>query len=442
MFINKLFGEFGTRTRDVCAPIDGPPEFNSWLCFASANDTNQLPLLKRLWGNNVSEPLLKASQLVNMCKKDTKFGGEGRYIVIKVSPIAGVSSDFQEALAGQDASGTVRMFVPHRKVYAIWSLQNDIIERTQGNNNAVLEALKSELDSARYAMARMIARYANGHGGGTIGQLAAATNVATNTFTFRTELDVLGLEVGNNIWLSSADGSSPTASIAADVRGAGLTKLRVTAINNKTVTVNALLNTQAGATANDYVSLAGNYTRAFSGLRGYLPDTAPTAGDNFMGLDRSTTYVDRVAGRRVSGSGQPYLQTLEDVWTEAANFSIDGELVLICNPKDVGNIRKEMGSSVIIDDVENVKVGFKAPKLLTQTGVVTILSEKDCRPGVSRLMKISDYWLRSTDTVPKDVTGMSGKLLTAYDDDARQGRLAGYGNFFHENPGDAIVITW
>lgn len=442
MFKNQLFGEFGPRVHDVCGAIEAPPEFNSWLCFAAANDQNQLPLLKRIWGNNVSEPLLKASQLVNMAKKDTKFGGEGRYIIIKVSPIAGVSSDFAEALAGQEASGTVRMFVPHRKAYAVWSLQNDIIERTQGNANAVLEALKSEVDSARYALSRMIARYANGHGGGTIGQLAAATNVALTTFTFRQETDVLGLEVGQYIWLASADGSSSTASIAADVRGAGLTKLRVTGISGYTVTVNAALNTMAGATANDFVSLAGNYTRALSGLRGYLPDTAPTTGDSFNGLDRSTTYTDRVAGRHVSGNGQPKLQTLEDVWAEAANFGIDGELVLICNPRDIRDIRKELGSDVFIEDVENVKVGFKAPKLLTQSGVVTMLTEKDCRPGVSRLMRISDFWLRSTDTVPKDITGAGGKLMVSYTDDARQGRLGAYGNFFHENPGEAIIVTW
>lgn len=442
MFKNQLFGEFGPRVQDVCAPIEAPPEFNSWLCFASANDVNQLPLLKRLWGNDVSTPLLKASQLVNMAKKDTKFGGEGRYIIIKTSPIAGVSPSFTEALAGQNPSGTVRMFVPHRKAYAVWSLQNDLIERTQGNANAVLEALKSELDSARYAHARMMARFANGNGGGAVGQLAAAVNVATTSFTFRTETDVLGLEPGSRIWLASADGSSATASVAADVRGAGLTSLTVATISGYTVTTTAALNTQAGATANDYVILAGAYATAMTGLRGYLPDTAPTTGDNFMGLDRSTTYVNRVAGYHVAGNGQPKLQTLEDAAAEGALRNLSGEMVLVANPRTIRDIRKELGSEVVIEEVTDVKVGFKAIKILLQNGTATLLSEADAPVGTSRLMKMDKFFLRSTDTVPKDITGMGGKLLVDYSDDARQGRLGAYGNFFEEEPGECIIITW
>jgi hypothetical protein len=433
---------FGARSFDVCSAIEAPREFNSWLCFASANPTNQLPLLKRLWGNDVSTPLLKASQLVNMCKKDTKFGGEGRYIIIKTTPIAGVSASFAQALANQDASNTVRMFVTHRKAYAVWSLQNDVIERTQGNANAVLEALKSEVDSARYAHARMMARFANGHGGGTVGQFAAAVNVATTSFTFRTETDVLGLEPGMKIWLSTADGSAATASVAADVRGAGLSSLTIASISGYTVTTTAAINTIAGATANDWVSVAGNYAAAMTGLRGYLPDTAPTAGDNFMGLDRSTTYVDRVAGYHVAGNGQPKLQTLEDAGAEGAMRNLSGEMVLVANPRTIRDIRKELGSEVIIEEVTDVKVGFKAIKILMQNGTVTLLSEPDAPTATSRLMRMSDFWLRSTDTVPKDITGQQGKLLVDYQDDARQGRLGAYGNFFHEEPGECIIITW
>lgn len=410
--------------------------------MASANPSNQLPLLKRLWGNDVSTPLLKASQLVNMCKKDTKFGGEGRYIVIKTTPIAGVSPVFAQALANQNPSATVRMFVTHRKEYAVWSLQNDIIERTQGNANAVLEALKSEVDSARYAHARQMARRANGNGGGSIGQLAAATNLAGTTFSFRNETDILGLEVGNVLWFSSADGSSATASVAADVRGAGLNSLTVTAISGYTVTVSAALNTIPGITANDFVSIAGAYAAAMTGLTGYLPSTAPTAGDNFFGLDRSTTYVDRVSGYRISGGGQAKLQTLEDAWAEAANRNLMGDTVLVANPRTIRDIRKELGTEVIIEEVTDVKVGFKAIKLLSQNGTTTILSEPDAPVSTSRLMRISDFWLRSTDTIPKDITGQGGKLLVDYQDDARQGRLGAYGNFFHEEPGECIVITW
>lgn len=416
--------------------------------MTSANGTTELSLSKRLWGSKVSEPMYKASRLLNMCKKDTNFGTiEGRYIVFKVAPISGSSPTFGDALRVQNASVKVRMLVTHRTEYAVFSIKNLVIEQTKGKANAMLEALTSEMDSARTAFARAMARTANGNGGGAIGQLAAATTLSGTTFTFRNEWDKLGVEVGSVLQFASDDGTGPSA-VITNVRNSGgvPVELTVTAINGFTVTVSAALNTVPSITANDYVFRPGAYLATMTGIRGYLPDTAPTTGDSFFGLDRSTTNTDRVAGYHLSGSGAAKLETLEVAGEVGMAVGLNGDdMVLLANPRTVRQIRQELMTARMLteeDVTPETKVGFKAIKFLMQNGTCTILNEPDSPVATSRLFRVSDFYLRSTDTVPKDITNNKGELLTDFTDDARQGRLGGYGNFFHENPGESIVITW
>jgi hypothetical protein len=413
--------------------------------MASATVTNQTPLLKRIWGPDVSTPMLKASQVLNQCKKDTKFYGEGKYIVFKVAPIAGGSATFSEALVAQAPSIPVRMFLQHRKEYQVWTIQNDLIERSKGNTGAVLEAVKSELDSARYAHARAMARRANGKA--AVGQLATTTNLATNQFTFRDDVNVIGLEPGAVIVFSLDDGTgiSPLGLLPST---ATPEKKKVSAISNRTVTVTNLdgsattLNTVPGLTTAGFVHRSGDYAVAMVGLMDYLPETAPAPGGSFLGLDRGATYTDRVAGYRVSGSNQPKLQTLEDAAAEGALRNLTGDFVLVANPMTIRDIRKELASDVIISNVGDAKTGFKAIQILLQSGTCTLLSEPDAPTTSSRMMDAKKFVLRSTDTVPKDITNNNGQLLTDYQDDAKQGRIGAYGNFELSDPGECIVINW
>jgi hypothetical protein len=422
--------------------------------MSSANTSSETPLSKRLWGNKVAEPMYKASRLLNMCKKDTTFGTiEGRYIVFKVAPIAGSSPTFGDALANQAPSVKVRMLVQHRTEYAVFSIQNLVIEQTRGKANAMLEALSSEMDSARTTFSRSMARTVNGNGGGAIGQLSASENTATAIITFRNELDILGLEVGMKLVFASDDGSGPSAS-PANIRNTGSVPDLATVVSisgtsatlsfaNAGATLAAGIN---GITVNDYVFRPGAYMRAMTGIRGYLPDSAPTSGDSFFGLDRSTTNTDRVAGYHISGGGASKLETLERAGEEGMLRGLNGDdMVLLANPRVVRLIRQELMTARMLteeDVTPETKVGFKAIKFLMQNGTCTILNEPDAPVSTSRLFRVSDFYLRSTDTVPKDITNNKGELLTDFTDDARQGRLGGYGNFFHENPGESIVITW
>jgi hypothetical protein len=73
---------------------------------------------------------------------------------------------------------------------------------------------------------------------------------------------------------------------------------------------------------------------------------------------------------------------------------------------------------------------------------VTVLSEVDVPQGYGWMLDSSDLTLRTAGDFPEDITDSSGGLLVDFQDDAKQGRLGAYGNFFRDNPGETIIITW
>ncbi len=413
--------------------------------MSSATTTTQLPLQKRLWGQGVSEPLYKRSKVFAKMQKDTDFGSEGRYVIVTVAPTTGGSANFGDAVANQGPTQEKRFFVTHRKEYQVFSIQGDLIARTKGNKNAVLEALKQQADKARYAFARSMAARLWGNGGGSLGRLDSTTTLTGTTLKLRTRADFVRFEPGMYINFSSDDGSS---SSPAGLRDSGK-QLQIVDINTQnsgfaTFTMSANLNTVAGITANDYIFRGGDYALAWSGIPGWNPVTQPGGSDSFMGLNRSGVHVQRLAGTIVSGGGKPKEDTLEDAMAEARMAGIDDEMVVCVNPLDLKDLFKEQGSKVVIDvGTDNPKLSFKAVSIMGPAGVVLLLDEPDVPQGYFWIEPMGELYCRSAGDVPMMLNEDGvGRLLRAADDDAYQGRLGAYGNFFHENPGHAVIGSW
>src|SRR5687767_4325739 len=111
--------------------------------MTAATQSNQTSILKRLHGNKIYTPLFKRCKLAMMMGKDTNFRGEGRYVTIQTSTIAGVSSDFATALANEAPQETIRFFVTHRSEYATFSIDNMLLETANGPGDAaMISALK------------------------------------------------------------------------------------------------------------------------------------------------------------------------------------------------------------------------------------------------------------------------------------------------------------
>lgn len=411
--------------------------------MASANTTNQLPLLKRLWGSKVADPMYKASRFASMIGSDTNFGSEGRYVNVTVGPTAGGSSNFADALASQDATREVRFFVQHRKEYQVFSLQGDIIARLRGNANGLVEAVKQQADKARYQFSRAIARKFWANGGGALGQIATTTTLTTNTLSLRTRTDVVGFEIGMQLEFASDDGSAVSP---AGRRGIP-DRLTVTAINRDTgvLTMSGLLNTVTGITTSDFIFRRGDYALAMTGMRGWNPITAPVpgGGDSFFGFDRGSSDVTRLTGVRVVGAGKPKEESLIDGTAEAQINGITVTEVFV-NPLDYRDLLKEMGSKREIQiEAKNANMGFTGLSVIGANGEMKVISEVDVPRGTGWGVDTGQITLRTAGDCPMMLNEDGvGKLLRAFDDDAYQGRIGAYGNLFQDNPGNAVIFSW
>lgn len=410
----------------------------------SANPTNQVPLLKRLWGNNVAEPLYQRSKFLASIKKDTDFGSEGRYVNVTIAPTSGGSSDFGEALANMGATTEKRFFVTRRKEYQLFQIDGELIAASRGNKNAILEAYKQQADKARYAFFRALTKRAFGNGGGALGQVSSGSTVSSTTITLANTSDVAGFEVGMFVTAASDDGSSATP---AGTRNSGA-KQQITSINRNTGT---LTGSVAWSTAipsiatSDYLHRAGDYSKAATGIRGWCPVSDPSSSENFFGLDRTVSDMQRLSGIRVSGSSASKEEILVDASALAQQAGAKTNPSCVMNPKDMAKLVKELGSKAVYDmkSTREANIGFKALMLNSTNGDMSVYSEPDCPEGYAWIHDADDITMRSAGDCPMMLNEDGvGRLLRSATDDAYQGRLGAYLNFTVDNPGQVVIITW
>lgn len=412
----------------------------------TATATNQVALLRRMYDEDVETPFYQASKLYQICRKDTEFRGEDRTVVVDVAPSAGGSADFAEALANQAAPEQVRFAIQHRNEYQVYTIQNSLIARAKGKG-AIVDILKDGLDKGRYAFARQMARSIWGNQGGAIGQLASTVTLTTNVLSFRNRSDIAGLEKNMQLTFASDDGSALSPAGTRDNNK----KLRVDSVNRpaNTAQLSANLNTVAGITVNDFVHRSGDYANKMNGKKAWTPPTDPSPGENFNGIDRTTKDVSRVSGIRFNGNGQNKVMTLIDAAAEGqlAGMGSDpgskGEFYIAVSPIEYADLQKDRESLREIHvEATETGIGFDALMLNSAIGEAAIFSEVDVPKGFVWMFDEANFWFRTAGECPMLAVNENGSLLISATQDARQGRLACYGNTTDENPGHSVIGTW
>lgn len=404
-----------------------------------ASVSTQPNLLKKTFGKDLETMTYGKSELLTRAKKNTKFGGEDFSFTIRVTPTAGSSLDFGEALASQAESQIAKFTVPFRKMYTILGIDNELIARAKaaGNMGAFDDALKSEAKAGLEAFSEMGARQAWQTGGGASAQLHASVNLASTTLQVRIRSDIVGFNPKQYLQFSTDDGIA-----GAGLRGGGTT-VRIVSINRTagTAVVDALLNTVPSITANDFIFIRGAYGRGWGGNAGWVPVTDPSA-TAWMGHDRTSLDILRTSGMRVSGNGRQMIETLHDA---AAECKMNGTPMpcLFMSPLDRRVLNKELQSQVYYEGGD-IKVGIK-PKMMIDldSGPCELISEPWVQQGFSWGGDPKDFEVRTAGEFPELLADENGKLFRFREGaDAREGRMGAYGNYVNHNPGRWTAITW
>lgn len=407
----------------------------------SATDTSIIPLLKRIFPKGIAWSGYQKSKLLGLMGKDTNHGGEGKYIVVSISPTEGGSSDYQTAYANQGPTQEQRFFVGHKTEYQLARIKNIAIAKTMGDRGAIKKIVEHTFTRAGYAFGRAMAARVWGGAGGRLFVLA---NSSTNTVTatLASKADLAKVEVGQWHQFATNDGtgSSPAGLLA-------VTQLQVVSKNPEagTYDYSAKLNTVAGATTTMSVFRAGDYANTMTGMQGWAPITAPTTGDSFKGVDR-TLEIQKLSGYRVTITG-------EGKWSGILRAIAEGQSVAqgdykhaFWNPIDFDKFAQEVGAKTVVDvNTKHPGIGYKGITIETAAGPVTCMSEIDVPLGYVWVGNAEDMELCTAGECPRvlDFDG-HGKLMRVAGEDAVQYDLGAYGDFAPKEtsgPGNWLIVT-
>lgn len=331
----------------------------------------------------------------------------------------------------------VNFTVTRQKNYAMYTIEQELLLAASGDRASFVKGLTQLVDGTLQTLKNDFGRDIYGDGSGSIGQL---TLVAGTTFTVGDA--ITQIEVGMELVVST--GSTKTAIL----RNSG-TGCYVTSVNRSAGTFVVNANTDSAATG-DWLFIKGDRQVAaitansqylkISGLDGWNPVTAPSAGESFFGVDRSVD-VTRLAGQRLDISS---LQPEEGYITALAALAReDGDPSHIFTSfTDEKNLKLALGSRVDAEYTAVGDVGFESIRLRGPNGTVKVYADRNAPVGYARVLTLDTWEFRHLgDLVNKGDAAGDGGMAREYQADRFEGRMATYGNALCYKPSANMVAT-
>jgi hypothetical protein len=395
------------------------------------------PGLKAYYSNQKVENMTyKDYPFYAMLTKKKDFYGKNYPLPIQIGNPQGRSHTFAKAKANQTSSVYKDFTLTRVKDYSLATVDNETAEASENDKGAFLKALTNEIDSAIRSAASSMASMVYGDGSGCIGQISAGTNVATTSLTLAEPDSVVNFEVGMTLVFAAAKS-------AGALRNAG-SSLSILAIDRDlgVLTMSAAINTVTGTVANDFVFVDGDRNLSMSGLAAWLPQTAPTAGDNFFGVDRSVDST-RLAGVRFDGSALSIEEALVG-GISRCNREGGNPKIVFMNYTDWSNLELALGSKVqymVTQAFGRADIGFQGIQVKTNKGVANCVADPFCPRGVAYALTMESWALYSLKE-PIRILDLDGnKILRTSDADAVELRVGGYFQLGCDAPGHNAVIT-
>lgn len=318
-----------------------------------------------------------------MVPKMTDFGGKNLPIPIIYGNPQNGSATFATAQAGVSTSQLKDFVLLRSKDYSLAFIDNETLEASKGNANSFLDAATTEIDGAIHSCARSLAVALYRSGSGSLGQISAGSSVGTATITLSDLESITNFEKSMVLQASATDGTG-------SVRSGTVT---ITALDRDLGAITVSGNWSAGIPAiatSDFLFRNGDYNLKVKGLQAWLPNTAPTAGDNFFSVDRSSD-ASRLAGIRFDGSAMPIEEALVKAASRVAREGGKPEYCFISYTK-YADLENALGSKVqYIDMKVNAEIAFRGVQINGPRGPIKVVPDVSC-PGDRAFMIQMNVW--------------------------------------------------
>lgn len=356
----------------------------------------------------------EGNPLLALMPKDEDFGGRNMPLVIWYGGNQGASRTFATAQANKTAGLYEDFLLTRKKDYGLSSIELEAILASANDEMAFLKMASSEIDNTVRTVSRNLAVSMYRNYGGARGQVGSINSTA---MTLKDTADVTNFEKGMVLVQSTADGTSGSL-------GSG--ESTVTAVNRRSGILTAA--NWTNFTANDYLFRKGDFGGSIYGLASWVPATAPSNGENYLGVDRSTDT--RLYGQYHDGSAQTIQEALEDA---DAKVHVEGGSLshVFIHPLDFNTLRKSLGSAAYFDKVRSpdmASISFETLKLQGMGGAIQIVPDRNCPHGTAWGLTMSTWVSASLGGAPRVLEGLGNKFIWDATADSIEVRVGYYGN--------------
>lgn len=403
------------------------------------NMTAANAVLKELYTDQVLQMMVyKDNPAMALMPKNTDFGGKYKPIPIIIGTSQGNSNTFANAQANQTAANLQSFLLTSTSDYAIAQIDNRTMLSAKTDKMAFIQTAKVLVDGAIRAATNRAAFAIFGDGTGTIG---AISTISSGVITLSQAGSVTQFEVNQTLKAGTTSGGTQHAAkgyVIAVNRGAG------------TVTVSTTLGGTAATPTNwtnsDSLTTDGDLNAKMSGFQAWLPATAPTSGDSFYGVNRSTD-VTRLGGIRYSGATTG--ETLEEtIISASALVAREGGRPnkLITNFATYAALEKSLGSKVqyvTAEMVNNPVIAFRGIKVSGANTTIDVFPDRSCPALRGFLLQMDTWALEGLGDIPMILKYGDGlDMLRVYNADSSELRVGSYGNVSCNAPGWNAQITF
>lgn len=383
----------------------------------------------------------RKAAFAGMIQKDEKFGGNNARISLRYGAPQGGSMLFATAQSNKTTSSDVAFLLTRARDYQVSGITGEALGASEGDENSIYSGLKGEMEGSMRNLNRSIQITMWRNGGGQRGKGDGAYSVAGATATLQTPADIVNFEVGMKVTMSSTDGTSGAQRVGS---------LTVQAVNRVAGTITFSANINAGVTSpvnTDYFFRQDDHAQTSGvavakGVAAWLPTTAPTAGDNFFGVDRSVDTT-RLAGVLYAGNGGNKEETLIDAAELAGREGAD-DLTCFVNNLDRADIVKSLGSKAMYEPVKSTDgtIGYRALVIEGPDGPIKILSDINVPKGTFNMLQLDTWIMKSIKGAPRLLDDDGSKMLREASSDGYEWRMGAYYQIGCEAPGYNVAGTF
>jgi hypothetical protein len=406
--------------------------------MAISNMTTFDAALKEHYNNQVVENLVyKNNPLLALLPKYEAFGGRNMPLPLVYGNPQNRSATFSNAV-GLSGSSSIEAFTLTRvKNYSLAFIDGETLKASEGDKNAFVSALTTEIDGAMQSIGNDIAYGLGRDSSGYRAQVNAEPSVAATTvITLKSAEDVVGFEIGQDIVIYSAksggsqrtfDGAATNALVSAVDRSAG------------TITLNDAYDASGDIAADDFIFVAGDRGIKISGLEDWIPDSAPSS-TAFFGVDRSVD-TNRLGGVRTTGTGMPIEEALIECAQDIAREGGSPDYAFV-NFKQYAKLLKSMSSKVQYIDLDvNGVISFRGVLIHGAHGPIKVVPDRTIRDARAYLLQMDTWKLCSLGSLVHMLDEDGSKFLRQSSADAYEVRIGSYAQLGCVAPGFNGVVT-